>query len=189
MERERRPHANFSALPAVKGEAEEHWGQGSGAWEIPAPTTPQGTPCCSLSPWAPVDETLAAATSLSHASFSVQGTWAFSPVCWLEPRSVLERFCPQWIFQNPALYPNSSLESCSSQTGKAPREHRTHNQAQPPTSLSFPTQRNKIHTHSASQNPLEPTSALNCGVMHILIHFLSFILNLLITFVKENTQP
>lgn len=48
--KERWPHGNFSALPAVKREAEEHWGQGSGAsGDSPAPTTHHSTPCCSLS--------------------------------------------------------------------------------------------------------------------------------------------
>lgn len=117
--KERRPPDNSSALSAVKGEAEAHRGQGSGAsGDSPALTTSRH-PGCSLSHQAPADEPLAATTSPSHASCNIQGTWAFSPVCWLESRSVLERFSPQQVLQNPTLDPNTNFKSCSSQAGKA----------------------------------------------------------------------
>lgn len=115
--------------------------------------------------------------------------WAFSPLCWLEPRSALERFPPQQIFQNPAVYPNSNLKSYSSQAGKAPREHRSHDQVRPPASLSFPTQKTRSTHTQSDKTHFEPTSALSSGVMHILIPFLSFIFNLIITLEEENTQP
>lgn len=133
-------------------------------------------------------ETLTAAASLSQASFNVQGPWGFSPVCWLESWSVLERPSPQWIFQNSALYPNSNLKSCSSQAKHEERAGPMTKQRVLPPWASQHRETRSTHTQRAKIH-FEPISALNSGVMHISIHFLSFILNFMITVVEENTQP
>ena len=82
---ERRPHASLGALPTVKrgstGSTGARASSQGATGDIPAPTAPQGTPCCSLRHVALVDEPLAAATPLCHSPLTTHGTYALQCPC------------------------------------------------------------------------------------------------------------
>lgn len=184
LEKREKTHASLSAIPAVKGEAKVQGLQGTAL--LPGPlqhslllteslgSTGRATGSRHLSLTLP-SMFKALGLSPQYAGLSPGQFWkhiphsGFPKILLSISKAISKAFHLRQAKHEETTGPmtkHSPLPSWASQY----RETR-----------SIYTQRAKIH--------VKPTSALNSGVMHILIHFLTFILNLMTTLVEENTQP
>lgn len=136
------------------------------------------------------------AAGSSHPSLSLclDHPWVLcfpvpSSGCWLEPRSGLERFPPQCVFQSPAFYPSSNPTSCLIPGMQSTRRAWVPWLSTAPRFPKLPhiKKRDPQHTQRAKAH-LDPTSALNSGDIDSFIPSLSFFLNLVINLAKKKKK-